>query len=63
MLGFISGGAGRGEAVDWVRVGAGGAGRGRTTCGEGVLELFSTVVPANQDIKQYMHGAINNRIN
>lgn len=52
MLGFISGGAGRGEAVDWVRVGAGGAGRGRTTCGEGVLELFSTVVPANQDIKQ-----------
>lgn len=59
MLGFISGGAGRGEAVDWVRV---GAGRGRTKCGEGVLELFSTVVPANQDIKQYMHGVINDRI-
>lgn len=51
MLGLGSGGPGRGEAVDWVRGGGGGRGGG-TTCGEGVLKLFSTCVPMTQDIKQ-----------
>lgn len=62
LLGHKSGGAGRGEALDWVRVGAGGAGNGDTTCGEGVLELFSSVVPVKQDIKQHSSAVITDRM-
>lgn len=58
VLGFGSGGAGRGEAADWVRGGGGGdggaaGGGGGNTCGEGELKLFSTSVPMTQDIKQH----------
>lgn len=54
ILGLGSGGAGSGEAADWVRGGGEGAGGGVTTCGEGVLKLFSNV-PMTQDIKQYRY--------
>lgn len=48
-----SGGAGSGEVADWVRGGGEGAGGGGTTCGEGVLVLFSTSVPMTQGIKKH----------
>lgn len=64
MLGFGSGGAGRGEAVDCIRGGGGGAAGGNgggTTCGEGVLTLFSTSEPMTQDLKQYRYEIITHR--
>lgn len=59
VLGLGSGGAGTGEALDWVR--GGGAGGGGTTCGEGMLKLFSTSVPMTQDIKQNREEIITDR--
>ena len=50
MLGLGTGGAWSGDAAGWVRGGGEGAGGGGgTTCGEGVLKLFSTSVPMTQE--------------